>query len=524
VGALDQLLKNEKKELPPFPELGLKTLQTFLTKAPREIEEFLFTESEIVNFLIETANLPFYRKGEVPIDNPRMAILVLGEDTAKVLTLGLISRKIFRHTFNEFSFPKFWARAITQLVAGFYLADLIEGFPAHLPLSAYLMDYGIVLLYLINPEKYLQVFHLRKEGDTLIGAEEKLFQTNHAIVGAEYFETYSLPRRFILNIRYHHQEEIKDPLPKEIFQDLWFLKMIDHAVGSFFSQNREERWKAFEMGAKNYLSQEEIETFGEVFPAIANRYLEIFNLSEFRLKTFKELEEEKQKELERLKLEEIQKTKNLLQVLEDHQHKILQLTREKREFENRVFFLQEKIEQESIYDELTGAYKETYFLKRLKEELLKAKRYRRTFSFLTVELDKLKEIGRIFGLNEEENLLKHLTQGILKSLRRIDLVGRAKEWGKLYILLPETPSQGAMVVARKILRRVEEISHAFTQKTISAYITVITYDPKEIDPKKEPSEKTLIDLSHKGLEIIKRRGQARIILLTIEQEIENQKD
>jgi len=524
VGALDQLLKREKKELPPFPEGALKILQTFLTRSPREITEFLLTEKEVANFLIEVANLPSYKKGEAPIDNPRMALLILGEDTAKILTLGLISRKIFRHTFNEFSFHKFWARALVNLVAGYFLADLIEKIPSHLPISAYLMDYGIIVLYLINPEKYLRVLHLCHEGASLIEAEEAIFQTNHAVIGSEYFEYYALPRRFILNLRYHHAKEIEELLPKEILHDLPYLKMIHQAVGSFFAENREERWSIFKKLALTYLTEGEIEALGETLPSIANRYLEIFQLDNFKIKSHRELEEEKRRELEKLRLEEKEERKeNLEEMLNLHKNKILQLTREKKKLENRLLELQQRLDRETIYDDLTWVYRESYFLKRLKEELLKARRYRRVFSFLTVELDKLKEIGKIYGFTEEEQLFKHLTQEILKALRRVDLVGRSKDWGKLYVLLPETPSQGAMVVARKILRRVEETSYALYQKKLSAYITVITYNPLKIDPKKEPSESTLIDLSHKGLELIKRRGQSRIILLTIEQEIENQK-
>ncbi len=245
MGELERLLKRENKELPPFPEIGIKILQTFLTKSPREIEEFLLTEREIVKLLLSTANLPYYRKGETPIENPRLAILVLGENTAKILALGLISQKLLKTTFNEFSFPKFWARALSRLILGFYFSDLIEPFPSHLPLSAYLLDFGILILYLLNPEKYLQVLRLKREGKTLHEAEEEIFGVNHAIIGAEFFETYAFPRRFILNLKHHHDEEFKEPLPTEIIEDIQFLKMIDYGVASFFSENREECWKKF---------------------------------------------------------------------------------------------------------------------------------------------------------------------------------------------------------------------------------------------------------------------------------------
>lgn len=524
MGELERLLKREKKEFPVFPEVGIKILQTFLTKSPREVEEFLISEKKIAELLISTANLPQYRKSETPIDNPRMAIFVLGENTAKILALGLISQKLLRTTFNEFSFTKFWARALSQAIAGFYFSDLIEPFPSHLPISAYLLDFGIILLYLLNPEKYLQVLRLKREGKPLVEAEEEIFGVNHATVGAEYFENYALPRRFILNLYYHHKEEFSEPLPPEIIEDIYLLKMIDHGVGSFFSANREERWKKFKNLALKYLTEPEIETFGEIFPKIANPNLEIFNFQEFRLKTLKELEEVKQKELERLKLEERKKTENLLKTIEEYKEKILKISREKKELEERLIPLYEKIEKECIYDELTETYREGYFLNRMKEELLRSKRYKRIFSLLTVEIDNLNKIREKFGLNEEENFLRYLGKELIKSLRRVDLVSVSKDKNKIYILLPETSSTGAMVVARKILRKIAEISHVLYQEKISAFIIVITFDPKNIDPKREPKVSTFLEIGKRGLEVLKGKKTHRIILLTIDQEIETQEN
>ncbi|MEZ0344133.1 MAG: diguanylate cyclase, partial [Caldimicrobium sp.] len=185
-----------------------------------------------------------------------------------------------------------------------------------------------------------------------------------------------------------------------------------------------------------------------------------------------------------------------------------------------LIILSEKIEKESIYDELTETYRESYFLKRLKEELLRSKRYKRIFSLLTVEIDNLNIIRERFGLGEEENFLKYLCQELVKSLRRVDLVSLSKDRSKIYILLPETPSSGAMVVARKTLRKIEEIAYLLYQEKISGFISIITFDPKNIDPKKEPRVSTFIEIGKKGLELLKRKKSNKIILLTIDQEIE----
>ncbi len=210
-----------------------------------------------------------------------------------------------------------------------------------------------------------------------------------------------------------------------------------------------------------------------------------------------------------LNLKRKKKKENLLQLLEEYKDRLLKLSRERRELEQRLILLSERIEKETIYDKFTETYQESYFLKRLKEEMLRARRYKRIFSFLTIELENLKEIGRTYSLNEEEIFLKHLSKELTKSLRRVDLVCYSKEWGKFYILLPETPSQGAMVVARRILRKIEEVAHLLYQKKFSAYIVVITFEPKNIDPKKEPRVQTFLEISKKGLDLLKRKKVVR---------------
>lgn len=521
MGALDELLKNENKNPPPFPDLGIKILQTLFTKTPREIEEVFQTEKEISRFLIEIANLPHFRKGAPPINDFRMASLVLGETTLHILALGLIAKKLMRSTFNEFSFPRFWSRALSQAVAMYFFADLVEDISKHLPLSAFLLDYGIIVMYHINPEKYLQVLHLKREGKPLLEAEREVFGVVHPEIGAEYFENYGLPRRFILNLLYHHSTDNTSlEVSPEIKKDLLLLQMIDEGVGSFFSHRREERWKRFKELAGTFLTDIEIETFGEVFPSIVNTYFEIFGWNEFKLISHSKWLEEKERELKQLELTQKTKEEDLKLTIEEYKNKILELHLEKKDLEKTLDLLWLKFKERTILDELTEVYQESYFLKRLKEELLRAKRYRRTFSVLCVELEKLDEIGKKYGAGEEEKFLKEIAQNFQKLLRRIDIIGRLRDWNRFWIILPETPSQGAMVVARKLLRKVEESYFRTYQLKASGFISVITYDPIEVDPKKEPSVETLIKLLEKGLDLLKSKKQNRVLLLRIEKDIE----
>lgn len=525
MGYLEQLIKRERGVLLPFPELGIKILQTYLNKSEREWEEFLHTEGEVKSFLLNTANKPRFRKSGEPITTLRGALLVLGDTTTKILTIGLIAKKLMKNTLNEFSFPKFWSRALTQLIAGFFLADLLENFPRHIPVASYLMDFGIIVMYFLNPQKYLQVLKRKQEGISLLEAEKEIFGVTHQDIVAEYFENYTLPRRFILNLRYHHENEISEEMiPREIQEDLYLLRMIDAGCGSFFGFNRELRWKNFIGLAQKYLSSQEIEAFGEVFPTIVNSYFELFNLEEFKLKTLREWQEERERELQKIRSEEGMERErvrdNIEILLEEYENKLLALTREKRDLVSKAEFLSKKLEEVSIYDEHTKVYKETYFLKRLKEELLRTRRYGKVFSLLCIDIADFPRIVSKIGLTEEERILENIAQEMTKNLRRTDLVAKSSAGYTFYVLLTETPSQGAMVVARKLLRKIEEFFYKRYREKILSYISVITYSPKIVDIKKEPNEVYLLYMLKRGIELLKSKSQSQIFLLKLEQDIE----
>jgi len=141
---------------------------------------------------------------------------------------------------------------------------------------------------------------------------------------------------------------------------------------------------------------------------------------------------------------------------------------------------------------------EGYFLKRLKEELLRAKRYHRIVSILLIEIDKFSQIMELFGA-EEENIIKILAKNISRNLRRVDILAKLPKPEQFAIILPETPLSGAMVVARKLLRAIEKTFYEKYNTVFSPYIVVISYDPLKIDPKTDPKVESILNILNKGL-------------------------
>ena len=207
-------------------------------------------------------------------------------------------------------------------------------------------------------------------------------------------------------------------------------------------------------------------------------------------------------------------------LLEKYKGEIAKLLREKELLLQEIHSLKKKISEHSILDELTGIYNQEFLLKRLQEEILRGKRYKRVFSFLLVEIEKFEEILEKFGGDEEERVLKDLAESITHSLRRVDVVAKLKNPGQFGILLPETNSQGAWVVARRVLRIIENYFWERFKIKKTAFVSIITFEPQNLDPKKDTPALGVFRFSQAGLRLLKEKGQKNIVVLKIDREIE----
>ncbi len=105
--------------------------------------------------------------------------------------------------------------------------------------------------------------------------------------------------------------------------------------------------------------------------------------------------------------------------------------------------------QESRVDALTGLANRRAFDERLDEEVARAIRYGHPLSLLMVDIDNFKLVNDRFGHTAGDEALKALAAIIDRSIRTIDIVAR---FGgeEFVVILPETPIEGAAVVAERV--------------------------------------------------------------------------
>jgi diguanylate cyclase (GGDEF)-like protein len=129
----------------------------------------------------------------------------------------------------------------------------------------------------------------------------------------------------------------------------------------------------------------------------------------------------------------------------------------------------ESSERLTITDDLTKLYNYRYLMTYLEADVKRCLRYKKKVSLLFIDVDGFKRINDTFGHLVGSQALAEMGQVFRRIVRETDVVGR---YGgdEFVIVLPETPLSGAMVIAERIRRKVEECE--FVAQNLSIRLTV----------------------------------------------------
>ena len=116
---------------------------------------------------------------------------------------------------------------------------------------------------------------------------------------------------------------------------------------------------------------------------------------------------------------------------------------------------QRKLVELATIDDLTQLCNRRYFFERFNQEMERAKRYQRPLSCLILDIDHFKHVNDTYGHLSGDQVLIDIAQILRNNCRQSDLAGR---YGgeELIILLPETDSPGAMMIAERIREMIEQ--------------------------------------------------------------------
>jgi diguanylate cyclase (GGDEF)-like protein len=140
--------------------------------------------------------------------------------------------------------------------------------------------------------------------------------------------------------------------------------------------------------------------------------------------------------------------------------------------------LNRQLREIAVRDGLTGLYNHRYFREALDLEIARARRHRRTFSLIFMDLDHFKHYNDALGHLAGDELLRELAGLIKKSCRTTTIA--ARYGGEEFVMLtPETDKECARICAERLRNSIE--SHPFAGRdqqpagTVTLSIGVSTF-------------------------------------------------
>jgi len=168
-----------------------------------------------------------------------------------------------------------------------------------------------------------------------------------------------------------------------------------------------------------------------------------------------------------------------------------------------------RLREQAERDGLTGLFNHRYLLDAIEREFARAKRYRRSFSLLMLDLDGFKAINDACGHPQGDQVLLQISRLLIQTVRFVDIVAR---YGgdEFVIILPETEIREAAKLGERILKEIQKRPFLHEQKIfpLSASVGVAGYQTSQI------SAGTLLKQADQALYQAKRKGRARVVTLT----------
>jgi diguanylate cyclase (GGDEF)-like protein len=144
----------------------------------------------------------------------------------------------------------------------------------------------------------------------------------------------------------------------------------------------------------------------------------------------------------------------------------------------------------------------------LDEEMYRAKRYKFPLTLLMVDLDHFKKVNDTLGHLAGDHVLRETSELLRKSLRKSDIAARygGEEFA---VLLPETPQEGAFILAERLREKLAAMSFNYGDQVIFVTMSVgiAVYSPKT-----DSSNADLIKKADTALYRAKEEGRNRCCL------------
>jgi len=167
--------------------------------------------------------------------------------------------------------------------------------------------------------------------------------------------------------------------------------------------------------------------------------------------------------------------------------------------------LEKKLKNLEQKDPLTGAFNRRYFMQVFEQSYSITKRYKTPLSIMVIDIDNFKSINDTIGHKAGDTVLKMVVDFCQTSFRDADLFAR---FGgeEFIVMLPNTPTIGAAIIAERIRDGVHSIPVTLANETVNCSISIGISQIEESDK----SYTDVINRADTALYQAKDRGKNRV--------------
>jgi diguanylate cyclase (GGDEF)-like protein len=166
-----------------------------------------------------------------------------------------------------------------------------------------------------------------------------------------------------------------------------------------------------------------------------------------------------------------------------------------------------EIKRLSRIDPLTGCYNRGYLMERLPEEIKRSGRYNRPLSLIMCDIDHFKQVNDTYGHRVGDKILQAFVRCMADGIRKgIDWLAR---YGgeEFIVILPETTTQGAIVLANRLCKAVASRSIRLTDQNLSITASFGVTGFSTSDTEMELSAGRMIETADRNLYAAKQAGR-----------------
>jgi len=167
--------------------------------------------------------------------------------------------------------------------------------------------------------------------------------------------------------------------------------------------------------------------------------------------------------------------------------------------------LEQQVRELAERDLLTGVFNRRHFMQIFEKEFSITRRYMNRLSVLLIDIDNYKEITESFGQEGGNTALQRFAAFCEATLRQSDLFARF-DGENFIVMLPNTPSLGAAIIADRLRANAEELQIPYENNTIR--ITVSIGVSLVLDKDKNGS--AVLARADSALSLAKKNGGNRI--------------